>query len=45
MDGFPEICEMFKNSYFKEHFRTATFEIIYESSSFLNKMWAAAKIH
>ena len=25
MDGFPEICEMFKNSYFKEHFPNVYF--------------------
>ena len=38
MDGFLEICEMFQiNYHFKEHFRTATFEIISERSPFLNK--------
>ena len=39
MDGLPEICETFQiNSYVKEHFRTATFEIIWESSPFLNNV-------
>ena len=34
---FPEIYEMFQNSYFKEHFWMATFEIISESHPFLSK--------
>ena len=44
-DGFWEICEIFQNSYIKEHFQTATFEIFCESHPFLNKNAAAAPIH
>ena len=34
---FWEFCEMFWNSCFIEHFRMATFEIIWEGRRFLNK--------
>ena len=40
-----EFVKCFKQLHFKEHFRTATFEIIGESRPFLKEMRAGAQIH